>query len=321
MKKKLLFIIFAASFISYSAFSQTNNNEHLNKLIRPYLDSLRIVAFSIEDSIICLESVFPASRAGDPRFENYETEGAFSFQRHRNPNLTCYVTESIPLFGDLRIGVGNAMTKGEVSNYTIIDLEKKYSFTSKAETSLSGEKLIRQTLKVKTFLSQEPEIGTVDVEMWDQEGYKPVEIGRPVYRNMAYFKGERAPHYATHFVRDADGIYSPIDFTEGSDRTFPVFKGGLTGLFVFQIKYMEYPQEAIDKGLEGSVLLSATITSKGKIKDIKFFSQVDPVFEKEAIRLAKKTSGKWIPATRNGENIDDETMFSFQFNPQYRQTW
>lgn len=321
MNKSLFIFVIVSYFILSNIFAYADDKEHLNKLIRPYLDSLQIIAFNEENNTICLESLFPASRVNNPVFDDYETEGIFSSQVHRNPNLLCYVTGPIAVFNGLRISVGNALSKGGEYNYAKIDLEKKYRFVSKEEISPSGEKLIRQTLEVKTFLSQAPELGFVELEIWDDKEDVPVDIGRPVYRHALYYKGERAPGYATHLLRDADGVYSPIDFSEGSDRTFASFKGGRMGLFVFQIKYMEYPKEAIEKNLSGSVLITATITPDGKIEDISFFNQVDPVFKEEAMRLAKKTSGKWIPATRNGKNIEDQTTFSIQFEPQYMQTW
>lgn len=322
MRHSNLLVIFIVFLMPCKALAQTGDKaDHLNRLIRPCLDSLRIVAFDEEAHTICLEALFPAARAKEPTFENFETEGVFSYHTHTNPNLKCYVTEPIAIFDGLRISVVSALSKGSESNYKNIDMETRYHFFSKLEVSQSGEKMIRQTLKMKMFLNQEPTLGFLEAEFWDAKENRPVDIGRPVYRHVLYYKGKRAPGHATHLARDAEGVYSPIEFTEGSDRSFPLFKGGRMGLFVFQIKYMKYPQEAVEANLSGHALITATITAKGKIKDIDFLNDVEPVFRKEAIRLAKKTSGKWIPATRNGEPIEDETTFSLQFDPQYVPVW
>jgi len=69
------------------------------------------------------------------------------------------------------------------------------------------------------------------------------------------------------------------------------------------------------------VILQATITEKGEVKDISVQNGDEPDFVKEAIRLAKMSSGKWIPATRNGKNIADKRDIVVQFNPEYAPAW
>ena len=290
-----------------------------NGLIRPFLDSMRIVPFNDVDKTICLVSVFPASRAVDAQFDDYETEGLFTFHASDNPKMPFFTTQPIALYHGLRLGVKHSIYRG--TEYTNIDLEKKYRFTSKAEENAAGEKMIRQTLELKTFLNQEPRGGIIEAEFWSETENKALEIGRPVYRHALYYTGERAPNHATHLAKDAEGVYSPIDFEEGSDRTFPSFKGGRMGLFVFQIKYTKYTPEMLEKETPTHVLVNATITTKGKIKNISFMNSLDPAFQKEALRLVKKTSGKWIPATKNGAPIEDTTTFTLQFDPQFAPSW
>jgi len=58
-----------------------------------------------------------------------------------------------------------------------------------------------------------------------------------------------------------------------------------------------------------------------KVKNISVVIGAEPDFEKEAIRLVKKSSGKWIPATHNGKNIADTKNISVQFNPEYAPVW
>lgn len=184
-----------------------------------------------------------------------------------------------------------------------------------------GTKMIRQTLELTVLPGEEITSGFVEAIIWDFAADEPVDIGRPVYRHTMIYRGYRRDNHATHLLRDADGVYSPIDFTEGSDRTFASFKGGRTGEFVYTIRTMKYPREALEQGTAGVAHVEMTVTARGRVKDVGFMIEPDPVFRKEALRLTRKTSGKWIPATRNGENIDDYKVMTIQFHPEYAPRW
>jgi TonB family protein len=84
---------------------------------------------------------------------------------------------------------------------------------------------------------------------------------------------------------------------------------------------MKYPPKALEEKPSEMVLLQLLITEKGKVKDISVLNAADPDFVKEAIRLVKKSSGKWIPATHNGKKIADTKNITVQFNPEYAPMW
>ncbi|MDC1106402.1 TonB family protein [Prolixibacteraceae bacterium] len=53
------------------------------------------------------------------------------------------------------------------------------------------------------------------------------------------------------------------------------------------LKTTYYPEEAWEKGIAGKVILSYDINEKGAIEDIKTLQSVDPLLDKEAIRVVK----------------------------------
>ena len=319
----LLIILLSGSFLPIKLRGQEQKQAQdnpLNILIRPFLDSLRVVfpAEGGDNTTFRLESFFPASRVNDERFNDYNLEGSFSEYTPENPRLTGILSDTITLFAGSRLSLNYSLTNENYAQKRVI--EKNYRFTSKAETSASGEKMIRQTLYLSA-LPKRPEGGFIEITIFDGKEDKPVDIGKPVYRFINVYPTGQSQQYANYLQKDADGTYKSINFEEGSDRTFPSFKGGDISFFMFCNKYMKYPPKALKERRSALVILQATITEKGEVKDISVQTGDEPDFAKEAIRLAEKSSGKWIPATHDGKDIADKTDIVVQFNPEYAPVW
>lgn len=89
----------------------------------------------------------------------------------------------------------------------------------------------------------------------------------------------------------------------------PKFNGKDTDEFK---KYLnskiEYPQEAIDKKIQGRVFVQFMIDKSGYIKDAKVVRGVHPSIDQEALRIVY-SSPKWEPGTQKGEPVD--VVFTF----------
>ena len=74
----------------------------------------------------------------------------------------------------------------------------------------------------------------------------------------------------------------------------PVFKGGQKSLVTFIYNNLIYPDYSRDNCLQGTVQVSFKINQQGKI----YYSEVKKGFgidlDKEALRVVRLTSGKWI---------------------------
>jgi protein TonB len=73
-----------------------------------------------------------------------------------------------------------------------------------------------------------------------------------------------------------------------------------------------YPREAQEKGIQGDVVLQATIDTKGNLTNLKAV-QGDPILVKAAIDAVKKW--RYRPYILKGEPVDVDTVIKIQFHP------
>lgn len=96
-------------------------------------------------------------------------------------------------------------------------------------------------------------------------------------------------------VMDEDSIYFIVD-------KMPKFPGGDTELSKFLIENLIYPELAIQNDAEGRVICQFVVEKDGSIGKIEVLRKVDPLFEKEAVRVIRKMP-KWTPGKQNGKNV------------------
>lgn len=72
-----------------------------------------------------------------------------------------------------------------------------------------------------------------------------------------------------------------------------------------------YPREAQEQGIQGDVLLQATIDTKGSLTNLKIL-QGDPILVKAAVDAVKKW--RYRPYVLNGEPVDVDTTIKIQFH-------
>ena len=100
--------------------------------------------------------------------------------------------------------------------------------------------------------------------------------------------GEMAP--------DKEGYYTNAEI-------LPTFPGGQKALENFLLKNIEYPAEASDNGVEGTVNINFSVDENGKIYTPKVISpKLGYGLEEEAIAALKKMP-KWTPGQIKGKNV------------------
>ncbi len=77
-------------------------------------------------------------------------------------------------------------------------------------------------------------------------------------------------------------------------------------------KSVVYPEEAIKKGISGKVMLQFAVNSSGKVCDIKILRGVDPMLDKETIRVLE-LSPDWVPAKKAGSNVKQQFVMPVVF--------
>lgn len=96
----------------------------------------------------------------------------------------------------------------------------------------------------------------------------------------------------------------------------PEFSKGLKGLNNYLKENVKYPEEAIEQGITGIVMVSFTIDKEGNIQNVKAVSTTpyEP-FVEEAIRVVNAMP-KWKPAIRKKQpvNVRYALPISFKLN-------
>jgi TonB family protein len=82
-------------------------------------------------------------------------------------------------------------------------------------------------------------------------------------------------------------------------------------------KYLKYPDEAVNNGIQGQVLVGFVIDEKGKITDVQVLKGVDELLDQEAVRVIA-ASPTWKPGTLNGKKIKASMSLYVEFRLEKR---
>jgi len=83
----------------------------------------------------------------------------------------------------------------------------------------------------------------------------------------------------------------------------PVFPGGELGLRKYIATHVKYPNIARENGIEGKIYIRFCVTSKGTVEKVSIARGVDPILDKEAIRVVKALP-KWKPGEQRGKKVN-----------------
>lgn len=82
----------------------------------------------------------------------------------------------------------------------------------------------------------------------------------------------------------------------------PEFPGGQGALMKYLVKEVEYPKEAMDAKMEGTVYISFIVERDGKIAEVKTLRGLGSGLSQEAVRVAKGMPN-WMPGKQNGKPV------------------
>lgn len=82
------------------------------------------------------------------------------------------------------------------------------------------------------------------------------------------------------------------------------YPGGQPAWQRFLIKNLSnnYPQDAADQGIQGKVIVQFIVDKQGSVSDVRAVSGPAALHE-TAVKVIKK-SGKWVPASQNGQTVN-----------------
>jgi protein TonB len=95
---------------------------------------------------------------------------------------------------------------------------------------------------------------------------------------------------------DGNTIFTKVEV----DASYP---GGMPAWARFLHKNLNFPQDALEKDIQGAVMVQFIVDKEGNVSDIEIISgPTDGGLREEAIRVIRK-SGKWTPAIQNGRVV------------------
>jgi periplasmic protein TonB len=95
----------------------------------------------------------------------------------------------------------------------------------------------------------------------------------------------------------------------------PQFPGGYSALKLFISSNLKYPADAINRKVQGIVMISFIVEKDGSIKRIIITKAVDPVVDFEAVRIIASMP-HWKPASNHGKLIAAMIMIPVNFSLQ-----
>ena len=85
-------------------------------------------------------------------------------------------------------------------------------------------------------------------------------------------------------------------------QKMPEFVGGMDALMNYLSTNIQYPAEAQQKGIHGTVIISFIVEKDGSLSDVQVVRGVDPSLDNEALKVIQKMP-KWIPGQQDGKNV------------------
>ncbi|MEL7231348.1 MAG: TonB family protein [Pseudomonadota bacterium] len=156
-------------------------------------------------------------------------------------------------------------------------LEKRNAVRSRIISTtdqVRGERGLALIIDSDNVLSVAPEADLTDIVI---QRLTAAMATRPMADNQVYYVVETMPTLAGQAATGADSIPD------------------------FLAKNLRYPQRALDRGIEGRVIVAVTVEKDGTQSDAKVIRGVHPDLDKEALRVARMMMFK--PGFQRGEPV------------------
>lgn len=122
-----------------------------------------------------------------------------------------------------------------------------------------------------------------------------------------YFKQKNKLNLKKTLIADS----SYVLYTK-ADKAPEYYKNGDEGLSEFMLTHIEYPKLAIEKSIEGTVIVEFVVETNGYITNVIAKQTINAGCTEEAIRLIKET--KWQPAVLNNKYVRYKTNYPITFS-------
>jgi len=143
------------------------------------------------------------------------------------------------------------------------------------------------------------------------EGVSNYAVGTPVGK-AAYapsmVKTKRAANDMTLYEAESDAAYFNKEVKEDGSEVFfavesmPEYPGGMEAFRKYITDHLILSEEITRQGIKGKIYVQFTVDKDGSLVDIKIIRGLDPVVDKEVLRVVR-LSPKWKPGKQSGKPV------------------
>ncbi len=246
-------------------------------------------------------------------FEGRNKEyGAYELRRTYNRRLTIALVGMASLIALLFLGyiLANTISSGTKKDLVVQDvqLEDLKQEEKKEEPPPPPPPKPPDPPKVEMAKFTPPKI-VKDEEVKEEEKPPEIEKLEEVKIGTQNQEGVKDEGIVAPPVEDAGKgvVEAPKKDETDYDKTFTKveieseYPGGDAAWRRYLLKSLQYPSDAQDNGIQGTVVVQFIVDKEGLVSDVQAISGPEEL-RKEAERVIKK-SGKWTPAVQNGRQV------------------
>jgi TonB family protein len=149
-------------------------------------------------------------------------------------------------------------------------------------------------------------IKDIDLNKIDQGTIESITVLKDKSATEKY--GEKGKNGVLEITTKKEAVEHPFVVVE----ELPQFPGGRDAMRAWIHDNMNYPQEAINKKIQGQIIVSFVVTSKGKVKNVKVIKPLYPELDIEASRIVSNMP-EWKPGSQGGKPVDVQMQVPVEF--------
>ncbi len=168
---------------------------------------------------------------------------------------------------------------------------------------------------VKSLLDHGADVNTNDNDGWTPLMYAAKYNSNPAIYELLKLKGadinatNNEGKTALDYLSKNQDIKNTVpDLPEEDEEPLiiaeqmPEFPGGELALRTFIAEHIQYPPEAMKKGIEGKVYVRFVVEKDGSVGDVQVIREIDPLLDQEAVRVIKSLP-KFKPGYQGGKPV------------------
>ncbi len=277
-------------------------------------------------TVLALVGLFTLYKLQDQPVDNMISEHISSTDKQKNTETTNKKIIQEPTGDDSRKNKQSETTPPITNNKTIavesvdVNTPENIEQTSKATKPAikKGDEMVEEKLLQNDLEEEAPEMAndvTAGQDDVSEEKQEIAVVGYGAMKKGSIKRKESASNNTTS-VRSSP---VPNAFSEEDEifyklEEMPRFKGGGKNVFKQYVQEnIRYPEDAVAKGKEGTVLVKFTVTREGNIENVEVTDGIYPSLDKQAVRVIS-ASPKWSPGIQNGKPVDVRFIFPVIFS-------